>query len=494
MSTDTFQALCQHFHAEPDRDGNVWITCPACHHGGRHCSFHPQAGVHCFRCDFKQTLRQFAQSVLGVETFVTPAPLAVKPPKLKAWQKQAKTLAFSFTQTPGRLEAWRAYKPLPAQLIDLYHFGYGVFPSLFFNDGSVSQYGEPIFVKDGTAWWQCSHRRLIIPLFSGGDVVGFRCRAVECDCPRWLSPGGSKLVLWGGAVLLPPDRRTNNLGFLLGDSGAEYAQGKRVVLTENPVDAVWAQHSWGVLAIATLGVSLWKPGWTKLLADAHPKSVLVLYDNDLAGNGGAEHRPQLEAQYRQAHGRPAPEPWGMKRARELRAAKVPTRLHDWTGAPLKADLAELLKAGGPPPSFTPQALNGRAAPPQAMVQPLTQYFITEFLGRTMDRSDYGGSHFAHAKQLLQHWSYDDIVACLKAVRWGLLDCPWELQYLSQLNKGEPSLLAQWQTLAREGVPVWKTDEYAKWKELTGRELPQDNQGDDCLPMWPPGMRPVPVAG
>lgn len=489
---DTFVSLCRFFNAEPDGSGNVWVTCPLCGRGDRRFSFHLEKGAHCFRCDGKLSLKQLADKVLG-EGYQAPpgGAFSIKPPKVRAWQRKANDLADSFTQTPGRYEAWRAYKPLPASLIDLYHLGYGVFPGLCHTEGR----GEPDFIaRDGTRYWGCHHPRLIVPLYADGQVVGFRCRSVACDCPRWLSPAGSKLVLYNGACLLPRDARTANLKSLLGDSSAEYVQGHKLIIAENPIDAIWAQHNWGVLGVGTLGVSIWKPGWTKILAVASPGATLVAFDNDLAGNGGGPSRRALEAAWRTTTGHPAPEPAGIKRVRDLQKAKVRCRLHDWGGADVGADLGDLLKSGALLPDFTPQLLPGIERPKSHDTLPLVTWFVTEYLGRPMRPEDYRGSHMAHAKQLLQTYTIADLQGCLLAVKRGVLDCPWEVTYLTQLTKGEPPLLAQWRAYCETPPPGWKTAECELWRELTGRVLPtEDPWGDDPVPMWPPGMRPEAVA-
>lgn len=490
MNNDTFVALCRYYRAEPDGSGNVYVSCPACGRGDRRCSFHLTYGLHCFRCNAKMSLTELADKVLGVGFTPPPSSFSIKPAKPKAWQRMADELVASFVMTPGREAAWRAYKPLPTQLLDLHRLGYGIFPGLYFSEGSESQYGKPAFVaKDHTPFWQCQHKRLIIPLYADKVVVGFRCRSTDCNCPRWLSPSGSKLVLYNGACLLPPDQRDRNLHHLLGDTHSDYIKGKKLVLAENPIDGLWAEWAWGVTSVATLGAGIWKPAWTRLLSENRPQAVLVIFDHDLAGNGGGKHNARLAAEWKAQHNLPAPEPNGMRRARELRKVRVPTRLHDWGEAELGMDLGQLLASGAPLPTFTPQALSGRDPNPNGQVQPLVRFFVTEYLQRPLRDEDFRSSHSAHAKQLLQTYSFDEITAALKALRCGLISADWEVTYLSQLTKGEPSPLVQWRTLAEEGPAVWKTDEYNMWKELTGRVSIANPEGSGGVLLWPPGMRP-----
>jgi hypothetical protein len=487
---DTFVVLCRYFSAEPDGAGNVWITCPECGRAGRKCSFHPERGLHCFRCNAIIPLAQLAERLLG-QPFVAPVPFPVKPPKIRAWQKQASMLADSFTQTPGNVEAWRAYKPLPAPLILMHHLGSGIFPQLYFSEGTVGQYGPPSFSIDGENWWQCTHKRLIIPLYCEGEVVGFRCRSTTCDCPRWLSPGGSKLVLYNGACLLPKDQRTGLRHHLLGDSHHAYAAGQKLLVVENPIDGIWAGHNWNVLYVATLGVSIWKPGWTKIMAALTPgATVLVAYDHDLAGNGGGSQKGALAAAWTRKTGHPAPEPAGIRRVRDFQKAHIKSRLHDWGDSPIGMDMGDYLRGGGLAPSFTPQALPGIETPAKNQTATLVKWFIETYLGRPMTSHDYRSSHSAHAAQLLKVYSLHDIQGCLLAARKGYLDWDLDITYLTLVTKGEPPLMARWEAYRDTPPALWKTHECREWEALTGNVLPTDTaEQTDRVPMWPPGMRP-----
>jgi len=205
---------------------------------------------------------------------------------------------------------------VPESLVAAYRLGYGAYP----------QYTS-----------KCSHRRLQVPLIERGQVVGFRSRSVGCDCAKWLSPAGSRTLLYNG------ERLTRGpyygMGFAL---NAWVPHGDVLYIIENPVDAILLEHnSPEVYAVATLGVTMWQPEWTELVVRARPAMVVVAYDNDRPGNGGGI--PGRDAWLRDHPKDIVPN--GVKLVNALLTAGVNARLFPWADSPLKADIGDLITRG-----------------------------------------------------------------------------------------------------------------------------------------------------
>jgi len=184
----------------------------------------------------------------------------------------------------------------------------------------------------------------MVPFFSGGLVVGFRGRAVACDCGKWLSPSGSRIVLYNGGRLLPPESRNRNAVFSLGDCPDEvWARKKLLIIVENPIDALLIEEKTRHLAVATLGVSMWRQGWTKALKRAKPETVIIAFDNDLPGNGGAKRRKEFAAKWKEQHSVPPPEPAAERLRRRLADAEIKAWIYDWGWAEEKADVGLLFQ-------------------------------------------------------------------------------------------------------------------------------------------------------
>jgi hypothetical protein len=248
---DYFAQLCAGLGARPDRKGEVWLPCPSCGKERDHFSFSPN-GAFCLKCGYRPALRALFEALIGgvvVQAAPRPAPRPAAP---RPWQGHAAALAASFAATPGTVAAWQKYKPLPADVIRARQLGLGPWP------------GALHFKKAGE-WQRCDHRRLIVPLFSNGDVCGFRCRSFECGCKKWLSPGGTELVLYGE---LP--------------QGAEL-----LAIVENPADALLAASVWGQPAVATMGTQVWKDEYTDQVRQACPRSITVVFDSDQPGQDAA---------------------------------------------------------------------------------------------------------------------------------------------------------------------------------------------------------------
>lgn len=279
-----FAAIAAHVGGRPDSRGEVWIACPSCGRAHKHFSF-SERGAKCFVCGYEPSLRSLAET-LGVDTgrayqapVYQPAPAQPRP-----WQARAGVVAESLAQTPGTLQAWQRYKPLPADVVSARRLGYGVFPG-----GLWSQ-------RTG----RCEHPRLIVPIYRAGAVTGFRCRAVMCQCDKWLSPGGTKLWLY---------------------DVERAVAGCELWIVENPIDALMLQVR-GYQACATFGASIWNDACTAAVADRRPSQVIVCGDNDEAGRG-------MNTRITQA----------------LRLAHVPAAAYPWpAGTPEHFDIGQLLAA------------------------------------------------------------------------------------------------------------------------------------------------------
>lgn len=313
MTTQTtlFDTLCAQLHVEPDRKGECWIACPSCGREKKHFSFSEEHGAHCFGCDFSGSLAQVAE-LLSIEPDARAGPAkraqVAQAPRL--WQQRPDYWLDRYCGALDRVERWTAYKPLSLDSIARYRLGVGTLPSS-----------------------RCQHRRLILPVFDGDQVVAFHGRAYlpQDSDAKWLSAGGSsKQHLFVTGQLRP---------------------GCIVAYVENFIDAIlMMQVEPGVVAAAGGGAS-WRDDWTAQIAACQPRHVLVLLDNDLAGWANAETYAALSAAWRRERpGKPLPEPRGPKIAGALLAAGVRSvRGPNWPrGTPPKFDIGADLMRGGMP--------------------------------------------------------------------------------------------------------------------------------------------------
>lgn len=150
------------------------------------------------------------------------------------------------------------------------------------------------------------------------------------------------MVLYNGMRLLAPDDRLLGSGYLLGDVCDErWARGRVVAIVENPADALLMESNTSSLAIATLGVSIWKPEWTALLKASQPKRVIVCYDNDAAGNGV---RDDILQTWRDLHKKnDLPPQRGLALTKELKQAGLPVEMYDWGQSPAGTDIGDVLR-------------------------------------------------------------------------------------------------------------------------------------------------------
>lgn len=314
-----FEALCQHVGKQPDKRQRVHLTCPNCKRADKKFAFGYSSGLNryyaqCFVCGIKYTLKALAD-VLGLpdnRPYSAPTAQVPRAPKPKPWQARAELLAKNFAQTPGNVQAWQKYKPVSADVIREHQLGFGEFPGGLW---------------DSTREEFCHHRRLIVPLFDGDHVVGFRCRAMECQHTKWLSPGGTRLVLYNAACLRP---------------GLEL-----VAIAENPIDALLVVEKWHTAAVATLGVSVWNDDYTARLWAAKPECTLIGFDNDVPGQ---TINPRIIAEWkRRRREKKLPDDErkflsGIKLANRLLAAGLIADYYRWPlSAPDGADLGSLFQ-------------------------------------------------------------------------------------------------------------------------------------------------------
>jgi len=303
MSADLLTELIQKTHAVKDRGGEFHLACPSCGHESSpkdpHCSF-SQNGWHCFSCGSGGSLNALGK-LLSVDNFDT-----VSLPRIdtKAPQKPAQwltgALAQRFAEHPRRLELWNAYKPRSEATIDRMQLGVGVLP-----------------------YSRCKHERLIVPVWNGPQLVGLRGRQLDCDCGKWLASAG-----W--SIDLAPLYNSDALSI-----------GQVIWIVENPVDALMLSERTEYAGVATYSVSYWTEAWTNRLIEAQPELVIVAYDNDLPGNGGAARRAEFEREWLKTH-QVLPPSGGVKVVNRLLEAGLPATLYDWGNAPHKSDIGNLL--------------------------------------------------------------------------------------------------------------------------------------------------------
>lgn len=295
MQNQLTHAIAHHLHLQPDRQGDYHATCPWCgkepKRGQVHFRF-SDAGGYCHVCGQGAGITRLADLILQSD-----APRAVrhtprpKPQKTYHWKAQAVHLVETFRSHPQNLTRWHAYRQTPLEIVHAGRLGFGTLPAS-----------------------RCHHPRLIVPVFDGDLVVGLRGRAVGCDCGKWLAAGGSEYRLYNVESLVE-----RNVAFI----------------TENPIDARLLTWRWGVGAVATLGVGIWRDAYTEILKRALTVRVVVAYDNDQPGNGG-----WLE-KWLETHKRPIM-PHGVKLVARLRAAGLRAELFDWGNAPYKTDIGDLI--------------------------------------------------------------------------------------------------------------------------------------------------------
>lgn len=302
METDTFSIV--HTALKGDKRGHDYhADCPFCGksaaQGQTHFSY-SQHGYKCFVCGNGGGLGQLAGKLgRGVTAVYTPpCPKPIKP--RAGWLDNAPEIVARFAAHPDRVALWQDYKPLSEDVIFSANLGVGVLPAS-----------------------KCRHHRLVLPICNDGRVVCLRGRRLDCDCPKWLASGGWSL----GSLPL------YNLG-AMPDGGVLW-------IVENPVDALLIGQFTPYTGAATLSVSYWRDEWADAIAERRPSLVVVAYDNDLPGNGGAWRRDEMIKAWA-AGGKTIPNAAGVKLANELQSAGLKAILYDWKDALPKSDIGSLL--------------------------------------------------------------------------------------------------------------------------------------------------------
>lgn len=318
--TALYQRLVEHYQPQY---GRTWLSiqCPSCGHEAEKsqraaCSMSDQ-GWRCHVCGEGGDLWDLAKRAgIGLEAYRNDCKPREPKKRLPAqWTRNPHAYLDKFLEHPRRLEAWQSYKRLSLESISRYRLGYGVLPAS-----------------------KCQHPRLIVPLFHQKQIVGFRGRAVSCQCTKWLSSGGSQNICVGlGAI----------------------KRGDRVALIENEVDRILCQeHDPSVKMLALpFGVASWQAEWTEELSRRKPAHVLIILDNDLAGNPNKEayqHGVDLwnakmdamiaAGRIKSKPDRP-PYPSGYKYLKQFRAAGLNADRYIWPdGTPYKYDIGEMFRS------------------------------------------------------------------------------------------------------------------------------------------------------
>jgi hypothetical protein len=317
-----FEEIHNRLRGEPRGE---WFDadCPLCgkeaKRGQVHFSYN-EAGFNCFVCGNKGGLRALADrlNIAGASGYeAAPAPRPAPAPKpLARWRENPGRLLAGYREAPGLVAAWQRYKPLTPQTLDRFGFGYGRLPFIDKRTGE---------------WYMGPHNRLIVPLWHEGQLAGLKGRAIEPDDlgAKWICATGSDLKPFGLDLV---------------------EAGRVVFVCENYVDAAWLmQERPDTVAIGLGSVSAWRYEYTFALARAHPRLVVIAFDNDLPGQAQGAMRAALEAEWRadaKHAGLQAPASNGAKLLRELQGAGLDAALYKWPDtAPAKADIGWLLAQG-----------------------------------------------------------------------------------------------------------------------------------------------------
>lgn len=288
------------------------ISCPDCGHVSSpknpHCSF-SKNGWKCFSCGASGSLYSLSQKIgleIGTE-YIAPVVMPAKEEKqnfVQRWWMKRGTAEFE--NHPKRYELWKAYKPLSDEMIFNHRLGVGKLPE---NK-------------------KCGHDRLIVPVFSGNELVGLRGRQLDCKCDKkWLTSYGT----------LPSFMPLYNIEAV--------KPGDIVFLVENTVDALLITQYTEYIGVATYSTAYWFDTWEKQLIEAKPEMVFVAYDNDLPGNGGALNREKfIEIWLSDPKHKKIPASAGQNRVSDLRKAGLRALLFDWKNNPYKADIGSYILA------------------------------------------------------------------------------------------------------------------------------------------------------
>lgn len=259
-------------------------------------------------CGSHGSLRNLAQRT-GLDYGIYNPP--VNPPESRqeglqrpaAWLVDAHNLIRRYVAHSRSWELWQNYKPVSRDDFDRCRLGVGVLPAS-----------------------KCRHERLIVPIYSGSEVRGLRGRAIDCTCGKWLAPAGTNISIY-------PLYNEESL-----------RPGCVVWVLENPVDALLLSRRTGFVGVATYSVAYWQDAWTETIRAAQPELVVVAYDNDLPGGGGAARREEMIRDWLRTHPR-VPPAAGPRLANRLLEAGLNAVVFDWGKQPAKSDIGSLLMAG-----------------------------------------------------------------------------------------------------------------------------------------------------
>lgn len=316
--SDLLTPIATRLHAELRYDKRYHADCPFCgkeaKRGQKHFSF-CEEGYFCHVCQEGGSLNKLARH-LAIQPSADYRPVRPQrqqqPALPREWQHNPERYVQRFCEAPSRLHDWQSYKPLSLETIAKYRLGVGILPS-----SRVKQ------------------RRLIVPVYSKGQVVALHGRAYMPgdDEAKWLTAAGSrKDVLFNADALKP---------------------GTTVIICENMVDCLLAQEAADCVAVAAGGVS-WREEFSQIIAASRPKHVIVWLDNDLVGQANAEtHRLLIAEWRREMQARVAagkipripspPERQGPKIANSLLSLGVKASLYQWPrGSAPKADIGSVV--------------------------------------------------------------------------------------------------------------------------------------------------------
>jgi hypothetical protein len=264
------------------------------------------------------------------------------------WQEHAITLLASYQQRGDRLNLWQTYKPISMDTLRTYKFGVGVLPYVLTHKPTGSEFEVLTFAPDGrepqvhiksrqtgaerrgddysmmrTIHDICGNyeppqheERLIVPLFDEhGALVGLRGRSMNPREKRykWMSASDSVTPIFGVEHVQPGDT---------------------VVLGENFVDAAMVGQCLPGMSGVALGTARTiRTEEIERMKERKPSTVLIMLDNDMAGQAQGATLEQLKSEYEAKHGRKADPPLhGPRCAQALREAGLDAVVFDWEKA------------------------------------------------------------------------------------------------------------------------------------------------------------------
>ena len=177
------------------------------------------------------------------ETVIKPL---VKQSSLPDWWNKRWHLLEQYQNNREKIYMWAQYKNVRPDEIEKYALGYGYLP-------------------------HTTTPRLIVPVFDGKELIGFRGRLVD-------NPEGNQ-VKWLSTKGLSPSNMKNPPFY---SRAKDYSH---LFVVENMVDAILVNERTPHTAIPTMSVTYWNESWTEKIRELLPISVIVAYDADLAGNG-----------------------------------------------------------------------------------------------------------------------------------------------------------------------------------------------------------------